>query len=385
MRLGEERVARRPQDWLNQESLARALLARARLAGSTDDLVRAGQALSLGRSQATAPSGPLLTSAAYQLATHRIGAIAADLDALDKAAVPLEAERAEAAALRGDIALYSGRYGEAERRYRAAAARFQDASSAFRIAGWRKYQADFAGAQAALSRGASLTERRTPLFMANVYLQIGSVALLRGDWNEAERCFERADRFFPGHWLIEAHRAQMSALRGDLAGAERGYRTSIASSRAPEVMDALAALYRAQGKISESRALAALSKPRWAERLRLLPEAYAAHAAEHELALGSPRAALDSARRNYAARRHGDAVTLLAAALLANGRAAEAAGLIEKLNRTPWRMAQQYVVLSQAYAVLGDDARSNAGRAAALRINPRAFDAAAGFIWFGHH
>lgn len=386
VQLGEERVARRPQDWLNQESLARALMARAQITGSTDDLVRAGQALELGRAQAVEPSGPLLTSAAYKLATHRLTSIRADMDSFSRSAVPpLAAERAEAAALRGDIALYSNRYAEAELQYREAAAIDYNASIAFRIAAMRKYQGDYANAEAGFARAASIAKRRTPLFMANAYLQTGSVALIRGDWTAAARWFAHADRIFPGHWLINAHLAQMAALDGDLAAAERDYRTSIALSQAPEVMDALAALYRTQGRIAESRALAAAAKARWESRLVALPDAYYAHAAEHELALGSPRKALELATLNHIARPYGDAVTLLGATLIANGQPAKAASLIEDLNLTKWRTAQQYVVLSQAYAMLGKSDRSAAAREQAERLNPRAFHGAAGLIWFGHH
>lgn len=386
VRLGEERVARRPQDWLNQESLARALMARAQLTGSTDDLVRAGQALELGRVQGVEPSGPLLTSAAYKLTTHQIAAIAQDLSAFDRSAVPpLAGERAEAAALRGDIALYSNRYAEAERHYRAAVAIDYNASNAFRLAALRKYQGDYASANAGFARAAALAKRRTPMVMANAYLQTGSVALVRGDWDAAERWFARADRSFRGHWLIQAHRAQMAALRGHMTAAEQGYRASIAISRAPEVMDALAALYRSLGRIRESRALAREAKAGWTSRLRTLPAAYYAHAAEHELVLGSPVAALELARRNHVARPYGDAVTLLAAALIANGRPVEAVSLIEDLNLTKWRTAQQYVVLSQAYAILGRSDRSAAARGQAEQQNPRAFHGAAGLIWFGHH
>jgi tetratricopeptide (TPR) repeat protein len=386
VQLGRERVARRPQDWINQESLARALMARSRLTGSAEALAEAGGALALARGQAVAPSGPLLTSAAYRLATHRVAAIPADLDMLDRWAVPpSRAERAEAMALRGDAALYSGRYAEAERSYREAARIEDGASTVFRLAAWRKYRGDFAGAQAALARGAAMHGQRTPLFMASAYLQAGSVALVSGDWNGAERWFARADRAFPGHWLVQAHRAQMAAMQGDTGRAERWYRTSIAGSDAPEAMDALAALLRSQGRIAESRGWADRARTLWTERLRLLPEAYAAHAAEHELALGSPARALDLARRNHAARPYGDSATLLAAALLANGRAAEARNLIERLNRTPWRTAQQYVVLSQAHAMLGEAARSEAARAEAERLNPRAFHPAAALIWFGNH
>jgi predicted Zn-dependent protease len=153
----------------------------------------------------------------------------------------------------------------------------------------------------------------------------------------------------------------------------------------PEVMDALAALYRTQGDAAASREWAQRSGAIWAKRLQQLPQAAYGHALEHELVLGNPATALALARKNMAARPYGDSATLLGWALLANNRPAEARDVLERLSRTPWRSAQQYVALSQAHAMLGDSDRSNAARDAALTINPRAFDPAAPLIWFGHH
>ena len=116
-----------------------------------------------------------------------------------------------------------------------------------------------------------------------------------------------------------------------------------------------------------------------------MPEAAYGHALEHELVLGDPATALTLARQNMAARPYGDSISTLGWALLANNRPAEARDLIEALNRTEWRTAQQFVALSQAYAMLGDGNRSATAREAALTINPRAFDPAAPLIWFGHH
>lgn len=384
--LGSERVAARPQDWINQESYASALLRRARLTGSFDDLHTAVTALAKGKAEAEPGSGPLLADAVANLTVHRLAPIAPDLKTFLASAVPLERpDRADAEGLLGDVDFYSGRYDAALKHYRTAQGIEDDPGVAFRLALFALKTGQHDAARAEFERSARLNKGRNHQSMGNVWLQLGIVELSRGNWDEAASLFARADATFPGYWLFEAHVAQMLALRGQTAAAIRGYEAILSRGDHPEVMDALAILYRAEGNRTASQGWAAKASAIWADCLRLLPEAAYAHALEHELVLGDPIRALDLAHRNLAARPYGDSVTMLAFALIANNRAEEAVRRLTALNATKWRTAQQYVALSQAQAVLGHSAESDAARDEALRINPRAFDPAASLIWFGNH
>jgi tetratricopeptide (TPR) repeat protein len=384
--LGTERVTARPQDWINQESFARAMLGRARLTLSFDDLAQAMAALAKAKQESGPNYGPLLTDAVANFTVHRLAPIIPDLDGLGKSVVPLEpADRAESEALRGDVDFYSGRYDAARDHYRAASGIIDGPGAEFRLALWSLKTGDPDDARARFERSARINGGRTRQFMANVWLQIGVVELSRGKWDEADAAFAKGEAVFPGYWLIEAHRAQMAALRGQTDQAAAQYRAIIARTGQPDVVDALAVLYRNAGNGPESRAWAAKSKAIWDKRLQQLPEAAYAHALEHELVLGDPARALDLARKNMAVRPYGDSATMLAFALTANGHADEAVRVLTALNRTKWRTAQQYVALSQAQAMLGHSAESDAARDEALKLNPRAMDPAASLIWFGNH
>ncbi|OYY71201.1 hypothetical protein [Sphingomonas sp. 28-63-12] len=85
--LGEQRVAQRPQDWINQESYARALMGRARLTASFDDLAAAGAALARGKGDAIGNSGPALTDAVFNISVHRSGPVPADLAIIDHSGI----------------------------------------------------------------------------------------------------------------------------------------------------------------------------------------------------------------------------------------------------------------------------------------------------------
>lgn len=386
--LGEERTARAPEQWAYQESYARALMGRARLTGSFDDLARARAALDRSMADAPDPAGPLLTDAVNYLTIHRLGAIPVDLKLLAASAIPADpGDRAEAVAIAGDVAFYSGRYRTALADY-AAAQRIEDGPGiAVRLANWHRKMGRSDDALRLIDRAIALQRSPTRLFHANMLLQRGVVELGRGNWDIAQGWFNRADAVFAGYWMIQAHAAQMAAVAGDLAGAERQYLAILAGADTPlpEVMDALAVLYRVRGDAPDSRIWSERASTIWKQRVAQLPEAAYGHALEHELLFGGPAVALDLARRNFAARPYGDSITMLAWALLVNRRAPEAVQAIEALNRTGWRTAGQYVVLSEALALAGRPADSERARAGALALNPRAFDPAGALIWFGNH
>jgi predicted Zn-dependent protease len=118
--------------------------------------------------------------------------------------------------------------------------------------------------------------------------------------------------------------------------------------------------------------------------LRLLPEAALGHAAEHELAFGTPARALALAQRDFALRPHGATAVTLGWALVANNRAAAALRLMSAVDRSSWRSTEQHLVSARAHALLGQGNEARAAEASALAINPRALDENAALLWFGH-
>lgn len=378
------RADEHPDQWLMHEIMARALIARGRMSGSYDDFA-AAQA-SLDRAFALAPerAGPHMTQAQLDFTMHRLSAAERQLARIESYGIPPGSdERAEIAAMRGDIAFYRGDYAGARRRYDEAD-RLAPGTASFRRAIYAARTGDVDEADrifAAAARGARLPTR---LMLADYALQRGILDLGAGRWEEAKAHFDYAGRLFPGYWLIEAHQAQALALAGDTRQAIAKFERVAERSGSPEAMDALAALYRYEGDAAQAGRWAARAGQVWAERLRLFPEAARGHALEHELAFGDPARALDLARRDFANRRFGGAATGLGWAWLANNRPNEALAAIAPVLRSPWRSAEAQLVAAQAYAMLGDGERAEAEQEAALEINPKAADPASALIWFGH-
>ena len=382
---GADDLARtRGDEWMVQDRRANILLERARLTGSFDDYAAAQKALDRAFATAPAGSGPHVTQAALAFGLHRLAAAQRALDAIDRYAVPAEAEvRTEAAATRCDISFYRGHYDDALRCIEKAAPGGED-GDAFRRAVYLGKTGHVDEALKSLDRAQREMRFPTAQGLANLDLQRGALELQRGAWDRASADFAHADKVFPGYWLAQAHRAQMLALDGRPAEAIARFEAIAARVESPEVMDALAGLYRAQGDVSRSKAWSDRAGAIWRRRLQQIPEAAWGHAFEHELAFGDPARALDLAQKDYAARPYGVSAIALAWAYLANNRPADALRTMDKVQASSWVSADQHIVAAQAHALLGQSEAADDEQQKALAINPHGLDRAAALIWFGH-
>jgi tetratricopeptide (TPR) repeat protein len=358
--------------WLMHQQLAAQLIERSRLTGSYADAAAAREALSRAFAVAVPGAGPHFVQAALDFRMHRLGAASAQLDRIDRYAVPpTSPERAEQRAMRGDIAFYSGDYATAQRSYEEADA-LDPGVTDFRLAIFLSRTGDQDGADRLFARIAERDRRFGAAFLAFITMQRGILDLERGRLDDALAHFNEADRMFPGYWLVEEHIAEVMTLRGDLAGAAARYEDIVRRTGHPEFMDALAGIAAERGDRQAEQGWYARANEAWRQRLALFPEASYGHAIDHCAARGDWACALRLAVRNHEARPYGDAKIVLAEALLENGRAGEARRLIDEVLASPWRTAQLHWVAGRIYGALGDAAAAERQRRLALAMNPLA-------------
>ncbi len=383
--LATERIAFADQEWLRHEAFARAALGRFKLNADPEMLALASE--SVARATALAPdgSGPMLTSAEIAMAQHDLEQAESFLDVFEQFVVsPGQAATATAVALRGDIAFYRGDMASAERLYREADSIIPTPGTAIRQSLLARSQGEFDQAITLIGEAARRDNLRTPRSMSAYALQIGMIESARGNFAAAAQSYADADSLFPGHWLVQYYQAEARAMADELVPAIAIFERMARENGDPQAMDAAAALHIANGENELGKQWSERAAVEWNARLEAMPLVYTAHAFENAVAFGDPQRALLLARNNLAKRPYGDAHILMAEAMLANGRPADARTHLLEAERQGWRSAPLYARLSEAEELLGDRAASRSAKRKAEQLNPQIFSPDVGRLWFGH-
>ncbi|QZH75603.1 MAG: hypothetical protein JY451_03045 [Erythrobacter sp.] len=384
--LARERAARRPDDWLVQASLARALMAQSSLTGGYAMLEEAQRVAALANDLAPEQSGHMLVAAYTAMGAHRLDAVKEALDRFALKVVPAAAdEQAEVLGLRGDLAFYQGDLQAATRLYAEARILNPSPGTVYRQALLAKARGEFERAEGLFREALAADASPTPRTVADIAVQLGALDQAQGDYSAARAHFIEADRLFPGFWLYESHVAQVDYLTGRESEALVRLEAMLAQGEQPvEVTELYALLLQSEGRDAESRRWSARATAIWDERLEAMPEAAYGHAIEHHFKFGSADRALELARRNLAERPYGEARLLLAEALLATGDPAGALAQMRRARRDGWLSAPHLRAEVNALEALGRRDEARAVRSDAEAINPHVFDPVSEFVWFSH-
>jgi tetratricopeptide (TPR) repeat protein len=363
---GLELAAKRPDDGLLPVELVSLYQERAHLTGDYDDYRHAERLLERHAAAARSSAPYCLARARLHFSLHRLEQAGAALDAC-----PATAEASEVAALRGDIALYSGRYREAEATFRALANDPGLPQHFVRLALLRSKVGAPAEAAALLEAAERRYHGVSATMKAWLKLQRGLVALDRGRFDEALAMYRLAGDALPGWWLVDEHVAQVASLRGDPRTAKSLYAGVVERTQAPEFMDALARIEREEGRAARAHELLQRARAIHEKRLSDFPEAAAGHALDHFLQEhGDSRRALALAQANFANRPHGEAAIALARAWMLTGKPERALPVVEAQLEAGWDTPEAHWVLAQALQRAGKPERAADARARALRMNP---------------
>jgi hypothetical protein len=312
------------------------------------------------------------------LTAHDFETAESALERLEASAVPpSQLDQLEARSIRCEIAFQRGRVAEAE-------ALCGDSDDL----GMRLRQANMAAKRGETETAAATIEtlmRRPglpPSTLAQLALQRASVALAEGDWQASGRWVRAADRIFPGYWLSEAFVAQQEALEGRDFESRRDMAALAGHTGNPDVMDALAMLAARDGDQRDAREWIARAGAAWEGRMALEPMAYHTHFAEYTFAYGQPDAALAMAREDYARRPVSTPAVNYARALLRNGQAEQALGVLRETERRGFRTAAMKIEEYRALVALHRMDQARIARQQAYALNPKIEDPRQQLIFF---
>lgn len=362
-------VDRRPGDWLIRTHLGTQLFERAGLTNQIDDYERIQAVLDETFAMVPKGSGPVALAARFNFSIHRLAVAEEYVGALEAMAIPQRDDQLVARLLRGEIALQRGQYAEALATL-TELAKVEPALGQPALALYHAKTGEPDRAAALLAETLAAADKKDPRRRAWLRLQLGLVAMDRGDLRGAQEHLQNADAELSGWWLVQEHLAEVHARRGEHDRALAIYEGLVRTADLPQHMDALAALYRHRNEPQRADELIAQAAARWDRQLARFPESALGHGLLHHLQFGAPERALELALANHALRPGGEAHVLLARAHLKAGQPAEALAVAERALATPYRTAGLHDVAAKAHAALGHKAESEAQISLCYAINP---------------
>lgn len=360
---------RRPNDWLIRMHLGAALFERASLTHQPGDFDRVQPALDESFALVPAGAGPLLLAARYNFSLHRLAEAEKFLDTLEHQAIPMRDDQLAAKILRGEIAAQRGQYDVALQHLSSVADAVPSAAKP-ELALLHAKTGDPAKAEALLTEALTATPTKDTRRRAWISLQLGALAMNRGELRAALDHLRAADHELSGWWLVQEHIAEIHSRRDEHREAIAIYEQLVGAAELPQHLDALAALYKHTGERQKSDAMIARAAARWDELLAHHPESALGHGLQHHLQFGAPERALELALANVALRPGGDAQVALARAYLKAGQPAEALAVAERVLATPYRTAAVHDVAAKAHLALGDKAAAEDQISRCYAINP---------------
>ncbi|MEQ1517931.1 MAG: hypothetical protein ABL931_15740, partial [Usitatibacteraceae bacterium] len=298
---------------------------------------------------------------------HRLKQAAAALDAC-----PASVEQTEMASLRADLALYSGRYRDAENTYRALVNDPGIPPNFIRLGLLKKWLGSPGEAAALLEAAEKRYHAGAPTMHAWLKLQRGLVALDRGRFDEALAMYRLASDALDGWWLIDEHIAEVLHLSGKTAEAKSLYESIVARTGNPEFMDALAAIEHELGNKDSAKTLTQKARAIYEKRLIAFPEAAAGHALDHFLQdPADAKLALSLAQKNFETRPYGESAIALAKAWMLSGKPERAVPIIEAELAKGWDTAEAYWILGEARQRRGQREPAEQAKEQARRRNPQ--------------
>ncbi len=364
---------RRPTDWLPLESAARLYLERARLTGNYDDFARADSMLTRAFAIAPKKAGPFLTRAEYFLSIHRLADAEAEIAKEEGGAIIPPATRRAIAEVRADLLVEQGNYSEARTAIEALVAQERNAPNLSRLAILEWHLGQPARADHLLAEAESLYFGPQEQYRAWFRLQRGDLATARGNYDEALARYREAEELFQGWWLTAFRAAQVMERQQKFEAATFAYQDLVSRTNLPEVMDALAALYREQGEASAATRWIAKARRLHDAREARFAEAALGHALQHHLHFDpDPKAVVSRAERNRDLRSNGEAWTWLAQAQLRAGDFVASEAAIDRALKSGWRSAETWATGAIVARRMGNGRLERERLGAAVALNPDA-------------
>jgi tetratricopeptide (TPR) repeat protein len=220
---------------------------RASLTGSLEELAVADVTLDYAIQHLGATGDLYFLKANIHFKLHRLGDVKEDLEKGRDLLLSLPGR-----ALKADLDFQQGRYQTASNEYEALIKEERTWDNLSRLAYVNFKLGDLEKADRLYDEAADELTAKEMRHYSWLELQRGVVDLSYGDYDKARAHYERAERAYSGHWMVDEHKAELLGAEGQYDEAETLYRKVVARVPRPDFQQALGELYISMGKSAEA-------------------------------------------------------------------------------------------------------------------------------------
>ena len=202
-------------------------------------------------------------------------------------------------------------------------------------------------------------------------VQRGFLDFAHGRYPEARSHYERADKAYPGYWLVDEHMAELLAAEGRYAASIAILERLAANVRRPELEQAIGELYQLAGETGQARRWGQQALAAYLQSAQRGEVHYWHHLADYYAEVAQDGAqAVVWARKDLQLRKNFATEAALAWALYRDGRFAEARDWIDRALSSGAADAHLLLQAGRIFTAAGDTANGRNHLDRAMRLNP---------------
>jgi tetratricopeptide (TPR) repeat protein len=236
-----------PVDRVKITKLAYLQYQRASLTGNLDELTVADRTLDHAIEHLGRDGDLYFLKANIHFKVHRLDDVEQDLNASTDLL-----ESPQGRALKADLNFQQGRYDAAKTGYETLIEDERSWDALARLAYFNFKMGDFENADSLYDEAVDELTAKEMRHYSWVELQRGVVDLTQGQYEKAREHYQRAERAYSGHWMVQEHFAELLGAEGKNDEAEAMYRRVIERVPRPDFQQALGELYLSMGKSEEA-------------------------------------------------------------------------------------------------------------------------------------
>jgi tetratricopeptide (TPR) repeat protein len=355
-----------PVDTATVSRLAYLQYQDASLTGNLDALADADATLNYAISH-LGPSGDLyFLKANIHFKLHRLNDVEQDLQ-LGRDLLLSTPGRA----LKADLDFQKGRYQAAQEEYEALIAEERTWDALARLAHLHLKMGDLEKADRLYDEAVDELTAKEMRHYSWLELQRGVLDLSRGDYEKAGNHYERADRAYSGHWLVQEHRAELLGAEEKFDEAERLYRAVVRRVPRPDFQQALGELYLIMGKTGQATEWLNMARKGFLESAERGEVHYYHHLADFYADVEkNGREAVKWAKKDLELRRNFSTLSALAWALYRAERFSEAVELITEALSSGAKDSRLFRTAGMIYTAANPNGKGAWFLEKAAKLNP---------------